>query len=163
MRYLDNKLKVAYKSGQMESTQPPPTIMDNIMTKRRAKLGYENSLATPSMFQERMKEQRIYPSWMVHNSKQRTNQEPKFSSSISPETIQTKLEIAKLQQMNAQFPYSDLNGNLIMQDEYFQTLDQEVQEKDTEKLEVLSKILSGIGGRRLGKVKSEPTTDEEMK
>ena len=166
MRYLDNKVTVGYKSGHMQPTQPPPTIMDNIMTKRGSKLGYQNSLATPSMFQERLKEQRIYPSWMVHNSKQRTNQEPVYSSSVSPETIQTKLQIAKLQQMNSQFPYSDLNGNLIMENEYFQTLDQEVQEKDTEKLEVLSKILSSVGGKRLRKVKTEvfsEETGEEMK
>jgi len=164
MRYLDNSLKVAYKSGHMESTQPPPTILQNIMIKRQAKLGYEKSLAAPSMFQEkRLKEQRIYPSWMVHNSKQRTNQEPVYSESVLPETIQTKLQIAKLQQMNSIFPYSDLNGNLIMQNEYFQTMDQEVQEKDTEKLEVLSKILSSVGGKRFRKVKVEETTGEEMK
>lgn len=164
MKYLDNSLKVAYKSGHMQPNETTPTIMDNIMTKRQAKLGFEKSLAAPSMFQEkRLKEQRIYPSWMVHNSKQRTNQEPVYSSSVSPETIQTKLQIANLQQMNAQFPYSDLNGNLIMQNEYFQTLDQEVQEKDTEKLEVLSKILSGISGKRLRKVIKVEETGEEMK
>jgi len=159
MRYLDNSLKVAYKSGHMQPNETTPTIMDNIMIKRRSKLGYLKSLATPSMFQERMKEQRIYPSWMVNDSRVKTKQEPAYSLSVSPETVQTKLEIAKLQQMNAQFPYADLNGNLIMQNEYFQTLDQEVQEKDEEKLEVLSKILSGIGGgRRLRKVTTEPST-----
>ena len=158
MKYLDNSLKVAYQNGHMQPTQPPPTIMQNVMLKRQAKLGYEKSLATPSMFQERMKEQRIYPSWMVNASRVKTKQEPAYSLSVSPETVQTKLEIAKLKQLNSLFPYSDLNGNLIMQNEYFQTMDQEVQEKEEEKLEVLSKILSGIGGgRRLRKVKTEPT------
>ena len=148
MRYLDRKISVAYSSGQMQPTQAPPTILDNIMTKRRAKLGYEKSLSAPSMFQERMKGQRIYPSWVVNNSKKRTNQEPKYSLSISDERVQNKLDIAKLKQLNSQYPYADLNGNLLMQNEYFQNLDQEVEEKNTEKLDVLSKILSGIGGKR---------------
>ena len=141
MKYLNNA-KVAYASGHFDSSIEPPSIMDNIMKKRYGKIQNMNSLAPKSLFQCRQMEQRIYPSWVVEKSQILTKDTQLYSLSYSDQKRDRQVDIAKLQQMNGQFPYETLNGNLLMQEEFYKSQNTTETEKDEQKVAQFVKILA---------------------
>ena len=141
MKYLNNA-KVAYQSGHFDSSIETPTIMDNVIKKRFAKIQHMNSLAPKSLFQSRQMEQRIYPSWQIEKSQILTKDAELFPLSYPVEKRDRQVDIAKLQQLNGQFPYETLNGNLLMQEEFYKSQNTTETEKDEQKVAQFVKILA---------------------